>query len=999
MVGRVASLEFVGRREELAALEAAAAQAAGGVGSVVLVAGEAGMGKSRLIAEMTSRVGTEMLTVVGECLPLAEGELAYAPVIAALRSLSRRLEAPEVQALLEPLHQESAAKTPELSIGDEGVPAPLSGSVSQGRLFEQLLALFVDAARTQPMVLVMEDFQWADRSTRDFLSFLLRAARQEPIALVITYRNDELRRGHPLRSFVLELERSGRAVRIELGPFTRAELQEQVTAILDDPPAPVLIDGLLERSEGNPFFTEELLAGSRRSGHALPESLRDTLLARVEGHSTGVRDVLRMAAVTGRTVDHALLAAVTQLPEDELNRALRDAVEDYLLAPDAAIAGYSFRHGLLREAIYSDLLPGERQSLHLKLARTLGEDPGLAQMNATAAAEVAHHWYAAGELSAALAASVSAGMAAQELPAYCEAWLHYRRALEIWDQVGPAPGELPLTRIEVMRRAADAAMLTGELAGAIELARGVIERIDAADRPADAALGHERLGRYLWTAGREDESLSEYRRAVELMPPWPPTRELALVLAAEGQVLMLTHRSAESSKRCEQALEIARAVGDDAVQAHVLNTACGNLTLLGEFDAAVAAATDALKIAARLRLGEEAGRSYTNGSDALDKAGRIEASIAMTREGIASAQEFGIDRNCDDFLRCELASRLVAQATWDEAWELLEDVIGRGPTGFNAAMAYGHTGQVLAERGQFDAAAAALQEAEEQVSGSATSMWIGPLAATRASLDLWSGDPERAVRLVEHTLERVAQDEAVSFTARLYWQGARAAAELASRTVGDPPAHSKQIERAEALLERLNQRMAALARVPPLVSASRAACAAEGARIERPADSDLWADAQRQWDALGNRYDAAYARWRRAEALLAGTGDHRSEAQELLRESLAVAQELGARPLADELQRLARRARLEVADEGSSDSSLDDALAQLELTPREVDVLALLADGMTNREIAAELFISSKTVSVHVSRILGKLGVPNRTAAASSARALGVERAGASPAG
>ena len=999
MIGRVASLEFVGRREELAALEAAATQAIEGVGCVLLVAGEAGMGKSRLIAEMTKRVQPEMLTIVGECLPLAEGELAYAPVIAALRSLARQREAPEVQAVLGPLHQESAGGIPELSVGDEAVPAPLSGSVTQGRLFEQLLALFVDAARTQPMVLVMEDFQWADRSTRDFLGFLVRAARQEPIALVITYRSDELRRGHPLRSFVLELERSGRAVRIELGPFTRAELQEQVTAILDDAPSPVLIDGLLERSEGNPFFTEELLADSRRSGRELPESLRDTLLARVEGHSTGVRDVLRMAAVTGRTVDHALLAAATQLPEDELNGALRDAIEDYLLAPDTAIAGYSFRHGLLREAIYSDLLPGERQSLHLKLARTLGEYPGLAPMSATAAAEVAHHWYAAGELSAALAASVSAAMAAEELPAFCEAWLHYRRALEIWDQVGPTAGELPLTRIDVMRRAAEAAMLTGEPAAATDLARDVLNRIDEARQPVEAALAHERLGRYLWTAGREEESLAEYRRAVELMPPWPPTRELALVLAAEGQVLMLTHRAAESTKRCEQALDIARAVGDDAVQAHVLNTACGNLSLLGEFDAAVAAATDALKIAARLGLGEEAGRSYTNGSDALDKAGRIEASIAMTREGIASAQEFGIDRNCDDFLRCELASRLFAQASWDEAWELLQDVIGRGPTGFNAAMAYGHTGQLLVERGQFDAAAAALQEADAQVSGSATSMWIGPLAATRASLHLWSGDAERAAALIERTLERVAKDEAISFTARLYSLGARVAAELASRAVGDPPAHSRQSDRAEALLERLDRRMAALARVPPMVSANRAVCAAEGARIERPADSGIWADAQGQWDALGSRYDAAYARWRQAEALLAGTGDGRAEAQRLLREALAVADELGARPLADELRQLARRARLELTDEKSSDRSLDDALAQLELTPRELDVLALLADGMTNREIAAELFISSKTVSVHVSRILGKLGVPNRTAAAASARALGVQRASASSAG
>ncbi len=197
--------------------------------------------------------------------------------------------------------------------------------------------------------------------------------------------------------------------------------------------------GPSERSEGNPFFTEELLASSLEPGEPLPDSLRDTLLARVEARSTVVRDVLRIAAVTGRTVDHALLAAVAELSEDDLNGALREAVENYLLAPDCATVGYSFRHALLREAIYSDLLPGERRNLHLTLAQTLAAQPALAGAKAASAAELAHHWYAAGELPAALAAFVSAGTAAEELYAVGEAWLHYERALEIWDRVAPAP--------------------------------------------------------------------------------------------------------------------------------------------------------------------------------------------------------------------------------------------------------------------------------------------------------------------------------------------------------------------------------------------------------------------------------------------------------------------------------------------------------------------------------------------------------------------------------
>ena len=253
--------------------------------------------------------------------------------------------------------------------------------------------------------------------------------------------------------------------------------------------------------------------------------------------------------------------------------------------------------------------------------------------------------------------------------------LHYERALEIWDLAGPAAGGLQFERLEVMRRAGEAALLTGETERAIAIAHDVLGRIGEHSDSTQAALAHERLGRYLWIAGRAEDALPEYRRAVELMPEEPPSEERALVLAAEGQVLMLCNRHAESSDRCEQALRIARAVGAEGVEAHVLNTICGNLSGVGDYDKAVAAATQALGIARRRRLPGEMSRSYVNGSDALDEAGRIEESIAMAREGISSAREFGFDRNLGDFLRGEVAGRLFRSGRWDEAHQLLEEVI------------------------------------------------------------------------------------------------------------------------------------------------------------------------------------------------------------------------------------------------------------------------------------------------------------------------------------
>jgi DNA-binding CsgD family transcriptional regulator len=965
MGARFCSPRFVGRQAERAALASALRAARAGEGAVALVAAEAGMGKSRLLAEAGAQARRDgMAVAVGECPPLGEAEFPYAPIVAATRPL---LAAADPDALLGPDHAELAALLPEL--GDAGRPR----GGSQARLFEQLLALLAGVARAQPLLLVVEDLQWADRSTRDFLAFLVRAARREPIALVVSYRSDELHRRHPLRPFVHELERSGRALRIELAPFTRAELREQVAAILDATPPPQLVDRLLARSEGNPFFTEELLASPDAP---LPASLRDILLARVDARPAPVREVLRIAAVAGPAVDHARLATLAGLSEDELNAALRDAVESALLTHDAATPHYAFRHALVREAIYADLLPGERRAAHLRLARAL------ADQGTPHAAELAHHWYAAGELPASLAASLDAGAAAERLYAFGEAGLHYERALAIWDRVDPA--EPRIDRLEVLRRAGDAALLTGDARRAISLARELLARIDA---PAPAALAHERLGRYLWTAGDDDAALRAYRRAVELMPVDPPSEDRALVLAAEAQVLMCCGRTAESTPRCEAALAIARAVGAEGVEAHVLNTMCGNLAAVGRFDEAVAAAGQALAIARRLRLAREIARGYVNGTDALDVAGRVEASIAMTREGIESVRALGADRSWADLLRGELAGRLLQIGRWDEAARLLEDVVERGPGGVTARMSYSHLAFLHAERGDLAAAAGALDELGGQP-GARGPITLGPPAAVRAAVELWADRPRAALAAVSDGLERIGERQLPFYTARLYELGARACAELAALAPGDERMCEHQAATARGLLARLDAQLARHAgAVAPVARAARAAVAAECSRIGGPGDAALWAEAGRRWTDCGNPYNAAYAGWRQAEALLAAGGDH-GEAEALLRAALAVAGELRARPLRERVEALARRARIDLAPRPASEAGR--AVQRLGLTPRELEVLALLAGGLSNRDIAGELFISGKTASVHVSRILTKLNVPNRTAAAAVAERLGL---------
>lgn len=947
------------------------------------------MGKSRLIAELGARaVNAGMTVLIGECLALGEGELPYAPLVDALRSLVDQRGASEIDVLL-PSGNEVAPLMPALA-GDH-VARALTSAGSQARLFEQLAAMLVAAARVRPLVVVIEDVQWADRSTGDFLAFLVRATRREPVALIVSYRSDELDRRHPLRPVVTELERTGRAARVELRPFSRVELGEQVTAILDRAPPPALVEDLLARSDGNPFFTEELLASAPSAGAPLPASLRDTLLARVDAYSADVGTLLSVAAVAGRTIGHALLAEVSGMAQDALNAALRDAVDGHLLVHGAPTADYAFRHALMREAVYGDLLPGDRRRLHLRLAEAaaaVSPSPGPRWM---AVAEVAHHWYAAGKLEQALPAALAAAAAAEEVYALDEARLHYERALEIWDDVADDSAEPKpsLGRVDVIRKAAEAANGTGRSERAIALARAAVAAIDERAEAAQAALAHERLGRYLWLAGRGDDALPEYRRAVELMPESPPS-ERALVLAAEGQVLMLYNRVAEANERCVEALTIARALGAQHIEARVLNTVGPLRAAAGDFAGAVEAATQGLEIARRLGLREEICRGYTNGSDSLHQAGQVEESIAMALEGIGWAHDFGFERQWGAFLSAEVAGRLVQVGRWLDAEERLNEIVEYRPRGVTAGMAFTHLGHLLALRGEFDAAADALDQADEHVRRSTASMWLAPPAVARATLELGAGRPDEARRTVRACLARVADGEFLFFTAGLYELGIRAGAELAGAA---PAGAVAQRREAGEHIERMAQLIGGPpATVSPLVVASRAACLAERSRIGGAGDPGLWREARSSWERCGDVHAHAHAAWREAEALLTAGGD-RGAAEALVCQAHATATSLGARPLREGLEGLARRARIELTrDDGGGVA--DSRLAELELTPRETEVLALLADGMTNREIAAELFISAKTASVHVSRILAKLSVPTRAAAASTAERLGVARAG-----
>jgi predicted ATPase len=381
MGGLLSSPTFIGRVEELRILEAARVRAANAEPAVVLLGGEAGVGKTRLLAELAARCRTDrMRMLTGGCLPVGGDELPYAPIVEALRPLPAELGVGTVRELAGPSWPELAGPSwPELArllpaLGEPRGGPP--GEAAQAGLFEVLLGLLGRLGEQIPLVFVVEDLHWADRSTHNLLAFLVRNLRRERVLVVVSYRSDEPQTAW-LGPYLAELDRGGPVERIELPRFERREVVAQLTAILGAMPAADLVDAVFARSEGNPLFSEELLAAVRAGSGTLPATLHDLLRGRVAGLPEAAHQVLEVAAVAGRRVPHQLLAAVAGLDERGLDRALRAAVAEQLLVTSPGEDAYQFRHALLQEVVYAGLLPGERARLHAALAAAIAAQPGL----------------------------------------------------------------------------------------------------------------------------------------------------------------------------------------------------------------------------------------------------------------------------------------------------------------------------------------------------------------------------------------------------------------------------------------------------------------------------------------------------------------------------------------------------------------------------------------------------------------------------------------------
>ncbi|HEY6886924.1 MAG TPA: AAA family ATPase [Solirubrobacter sp.] len=978
MASRVTSTTFVGRTAELGELRVALSEAVGGRPSLAFVAGESGVGKTRLLSELERSARADGIRVIGgDCVELGEGELPYAPIVGALRPLARSGH-PAFKELSGAARCALAQILPGLgeTSGDDEATA-------QARLFDGLLELLELLAGEDGLMVTIEDLHWADRSTRAFLVYLASSLCRERVLVVTTYRPDELHRRHPLRPLLAELERDARHRRVELRPLTREELGEQLSDILGAAPADDLLSRLFARSEGNPLFAEELLAAGTDGRGSLPPTLRDALMLRIERLSSDAQETLRVLAA-GRRLNHDILSDASGIDSRALRDALREAVAAQLVVTDEE-GRYMFRHALLREVVVDDLLPGERADMHLALARALERRAeGLpAHGGAHLAAGIAHHYLASGDQPKALVASVRAAEAAEAVHANGEAAALYSRALQLWDRVAGAEELAGRDHVSLLRAAAHATGKEHEPARAESYLRAALNELGDSDPMRTADL-LEHLARNQFNMGRSADAAETRRRALDLLPE-EPSKVRAMLLASVVKELMLESRHDEAVEAAQEAMAVARAVGDEVAELRALDGLGMSLFGLARYEEG----EKALRVA--LARMPERGLvhylySHVNLADALFSSGRLAEAREVVEEGDQLAAEKGAPRRWLMMLRSELAFEA---GDWAAAEEALPSP-GRpamGTTFINDAL---RRIELALGRGDHDQARRLLDEARDVAADTREPQWIGPLGSLRAELERRTGDLDAARAAIDDALDRLdfcSQD--VARMARVAATGVRVEADAAvrARDLGEDPSFA--VGSAAALIARVE---ACAEGDRPVEAAFLTSARAEEARAQGADDPDLWSAAVAAWQALGRPYRAAQALRRKAEAQLA-RGD-RDIAAASAAEALSAAQAIGAAWLASEIEGFALRARLRLEPDESSPApalpATDAGEDPFGLTPRERQVLSLLADGRTNREIGQALYMAEKTASVHVSRILSKLDVRSRTEAAALAHRVGL---------
>ncbi len=936
----------------------------------------------------------------------------------------------------------------------------------QPRALESLLRWLGRVAEERPLVLVLEDLHVADAATRAFATFVARLARNERITLVLTYQPDRLTREHPLRESLAVIDAGLRPpVRFALQPLTRREIAALIEGIEGERPSASIVVLVAERSAGVPLVVEELVAARRELRNTtLTGTLADLAAARLGRRSPECRRLLRLLAPAERPVTRAQLAVAsaafeastpgTRQPprsssaprravdglDPDLAAGLAEALEHGFVHPDDRDR-LLIRHELVARAVVADLLPSQRPRYRAALAQAFADVPAVA----------AAFWRSAHRLPEARDAAIAAGRLAMANEAPQDALAAFERGLDL-----PVPGDAepvavaaggPDTPALLAGLAAEAAYAAMRPTRAAAYAENALAALgERSDRLARAVL-EARLGRYRLATGDVAGATAALRRAVD-MAPAEPTVDRARILALLAQERMIAGAFSDAARSAEEALRVAEALGDEAEPeaVHAMTTLAVVRAWGDDPAGALPLLREAVERARGAGLVEEWWRAVANTAVILELLGRPGEAVDTTFAAMDEARALDLDAVYGNLLGGNVAGILVDVGRWTEARQLCLRALDWSPAGITFVNAILNLVLVEIESEAGEEAGRLLGRILVELETGGDLQFAIPAYQATASYALWSGDLADARRAAERGWARLRGTEDWVLVARmaatvLEVESALVTEALERRRIGDVAASRERAGRI------LSEAEAAVARarsdggsgtVEP--EASLAQARAFHARLTGRDDPARWDDLAQRWQAIGDPYREARARWRQAEATLggaiAGPGGSRdrtdarlvrADAREPLLAAVAIALDLHARPLLRHLRELATRALIALPPEVDTmleepvavpagpralvaPGPVSDAVVDLDgtaprqaprpgsdtfgLSRRELEVLGLIAQGRTNREIGDRLFISQKTVGVHVGNILAKLGVSGRVEAAAVAIRLGLETPG-----
>lgn len=968
---------LVGRkREAQAAADCLTAATAGGA-SVLVVSGDAGVGKTALVqavADDAQTAGWQVLTAGS--LYLAHGQMPYQSWREALHGVEPAdLEALAVseQAVLRAL----LAGVPEETAGSE-----LPALWARVRLHEAVVSLLsnVLAVHEPGLLLVLEDLHWADQSSLELLAFVTARRRRQRMVLLITHRDVPL--DHPLFSVLADLRRQSAVTWLQLGGLDRPDLTQLLAMRVGGEISEELVDWYYDVSEGNAYFALELATTGARPP-MLPDSLRDLVLAGVGRLSRGGRALLDAAAVLGVAGDSATLSDIADIADEDRDAVVDEVSGQRLLIGDPVNGALHVRHELLRRAVYETLPAHRRRRLHARAAEELGRAVPGPEWTVARAVAVAEHWFQARRWPEAVAAGLAAARESAALLAYPEAKRQLLRILDLLPLLQP---DSELDRVEILRRTAEAARWSGSADEAVDLARQALSNLPDNDIGRRAEL-LERLGRYAYEAGRSAVAQTAYQAAVQCLAGEPASALQAQVLAAEASLVSLQGHYQHALALSRHAQAVARQADAPAQESFALVPLGCCMALTGEITKAVELLEQSRVLAEQAADVEGIFRAEGALSFVLHTAGRLKESLATCRRGLALARRLGVEFSAGSILLVNAVDALLLLGQWREADDLATEGIAQAWSDRTTSALLTARGQIAVNQGRFTDAEQLLGEALRLSAELAEPHARVPVYAAYAELWCWLRQPGRAQEHVDAGLAVLTGSEDAPLRTRMNSLQLRV---LADRTALVGRRRKAKVQELQEPGDEAPLR-AEHPEAEPLTGehrAYRAVIEAEQARHQGQPSAGLWATAADSWAALSRPYEEACCRWRAAEAWL--PEGNRSRASLAAQAAAGLADRLGAAPLRQELVALAARSRLVLTEAPHSPSNKAVDARPHGLTARELDVLRIMAAGRTNRQIAKALFISERTVAVHVSRILAKLNATSRTEAAALARPLGL---------